>query len=169
MADMTAELDDALKRIESTRHDTEQPIAQIRAGLAQLEEPLKRVAASWSGSDIGYHARLYYEGFDPPPLHRSFDVEWGGLHGLEGWMDADVDAVAVFVESAAGSSAADLDGQADELVARCRELATDVIVALSPLSARDDLPRERELLAQLEDFQWGSRAGVRVGAGYRIT
>jgi predicted nucleotide-binding protein len=36
-----------------------------------------KVGAAWSGSAIGYHARVYYEGFDEPPPGAHFSSEWG--------------------------------------------------------------------------------------------
>lgn len=36
-----------------------------------------KVAKAWSGSSIGYHANIYYEGLKPPPPGAMFDSEWG--------------------------------------------------------------------------------------------
>ena len=48
------------------------------------DEPLKRlgeaattVGRAWSGSSLGYHANVYYEGFQPPPPSCHFSSEWG--------------------------------------------------------------------------------------------
>lgn len=57
-------------------------VAEFKA--AGHDEPLKRlfgaattVGRAWSGSSIGYHANVYYEGFQPPPPGCHFSSEWG--------------------------------------------------------------------------------------------
>jgi len=54
-----------------------------------LAEPLERltsasisVGESWSGSPIGYHARVYYENFAPRPVGASFSSEWGFMEAV---------------------------------------------------------------------------------------
>ena len=49
-----------------------------------IVEPLERLKAAsleigeaWSGSPIGYQARVYYENFAPPPPGANFSSEWG--------------------------------------------------------------------------------------------
>jgi predicted nucleotide-binding protein len=37
----------------------------------------QQIAQAWSGSSLGYHSRVYYEDFKPPPPGAYFSVEWG--------------------------------------------------------------------------------------------
>lgn len=37
----------------------------------------QHIAKAWSGSSLGYHSRVYYEDFNPPPPGTYFSVEWG--------------------------------------------------------------------------------------------
>jgi hypothetical protein len=55
--------------------------SNVNATLSSLEDSVKKVGASWSGSWIGYHALVYYDGLRPPPAGATFSVEWG-LNGL---------------------------------------------------------------------------------------
>jgi Predicted nucleotide-binding protein containing TIR-like domain len=42
-----------------------------------LKEASLQVGEAWSGSSIGYQARVYYEDFAPPPPGAHFSSEWG--------------------------------------------------------------------------------------------
>jgi predicted nucleotide-binding protein len=42
-----------------------------------LEEAAEMVQKAWSGSSIGYHARVYFSGFKQPPRGANFSSEWG--------------------------------------------------------------------------------------------
>jgi hypothetical protein len=64
-----------LKTIAEQMHD----VASV-AESAEFQEPvdavdrtIDSVHKSWSGSNIGYHARVYYEGYQPPPTDDMFD------------------------------------------------------------------------------------------------
>lgn len=37
----------------------------------------QQIARAWSGSSLGYHSRIYYEGFNLPPPGAYFSAEWG--------------------------------------------------------------------------------------------
>lgn len=45
--------------------------------LERLEDAANRVGMTWSGSWLGYHSRVYYEGFAEPPPGAHFSQEWG--------------------------------------------------------------------------------------------
>lgn len=50
---------------------------EIAEPLRRLEESATRVGKAWSGSALGYHARIYYRGLKPPPPGHHFSQEWG--------------------------------------------------------------------------------------------
>jgi predicted nucleotide-binding protein len=50
---------------------------QIAMPLQRLADAARDVGASWSESSIGYHARVYYKDFMPPPPGARFSGEWG--------------------------------------------------------------------------------------------
>jgi predicted nucleotide-binding protein len=53
--------------------DIEQP-------LKALEDAADQVGQAFSGSWLGYHSRVYYEGFSTPPPGTNFSQEWGFQH-----------------------------------------------------------------------------------------
>jgi predicted nucleotide-binding protein len=59
-------------------------IAIEGGALSALEPPFKKLKAAakhvgraWCGSNIGYHARIYFEGLQPVPANVLFSPEWG--------------------------------------------------------------------------------------------
>jgi predicted nucleotide-binding protein len=50
--------------------DIEQPLSALKDAAHQVER-------AFSGSWLGYHSRVYYEGFAPPPPGANFSQEWG--------------------------------------------------------------------------------------------
>ena len=82
---------------------------QISKPLAALEDAAKTIGRSFSGSWQGYHSRVYYEGFSPPPPGAHFSQEWGlmdsymsrlGSHG--DWREYDSEEVSVRIHELAG-------------------------------------------------------------------
>ena len=47
-----------------------------KKAVANLTEAAKRMKKSWCGSFLGYHSRIYYENFEPPPTGAHFSSEW---------------------------------------------------------------------------------------------
>ncbi|MFD9440997.1 TIR domain-containing protein [Streptomyces sp. NPDC060006] len=59
----------------------------IEQSLGRATQAVDEISASWSGSSFGFHSRIYYEGFNPPPPGAHFDNEWGfqsDFHGTTG-------------------------------------------------------------------------------------
>ncbi len=54
----------------------------ISAPLKSLGDAAEQVGRSFSGSWLGYHSRVYYDGLKPPPAGAHFSQEWG-LENLE--------------------------------------------------------------------------------------
>ena len=49
----------------------------IAHAISELRESAEGIGKSASGSWLGYHALVYYEGFARPPANAHFDHEWG--------------------------------------------------------------------------------------------
>jgi hypothetical protein len=45
--------------------------------LAAIERACDQIALAWSGSNIGYHATVYFAGLQPKPAAALFSPEWG--------------------------------------------------------------------------------------------
>lgn len=52
------------------RDDVSQPLSALNNAVAE-------VGRAFSGSWLGYHSRVYYENFQPPPPGAHFSQEWG--------------------------------------------------------------------------------------------
>jgi len=95
-----------LAAVASTGDDPE----RVSNPLNALGEAADKTGRSFSGSWLGYHARVYYEDFQPPPPGARFDQEWGfGDHLLPGigsrgrWQEFDPEDVKSAIYSLAGS------------------------------------------------------------------
>ncbi len=55
---------------EAETKDFQEPIQNIINAI-------EKVGQSFSGSFIGYHSKVYYEGFETPPAWAQFSAEWG--------------------------------------------------------------------------------------------
>ena len=73
--DAAKELEQIVERLEklAQRGDS----AEIHDPLSALQESAERVGRAASGSWLGYHAFVYYEGLNKPPPDAHFDPEWG--------------------------------------------------------------------------------------------
>jgi predicted nucleotide-binding protein len=49
----------------------------IRQPLDALRDAARNVGEAWSGSALGYHARVYYADLEPTPPGMGFSSEWG--------------------------------------------------------------------------------------------
>ncbi|TQF08618.1 hypothetical protein FJV41_48965 [Myxococcus llanfairpwllgwyngyllgogerychwyrndrobwllllantysiliogogogochensis] len=50
---------------------------EISDVIVALKDAADKVGLSFSGSWLGYHSRVYYEGLERPPPGATFSVEWG--------------------------------------------------------------------------------------------
>lgn len=103
-----------------------------RAGAPEIADPLRRfeesathVGKAWSGSALGYHARIYYRDLKPPPPGHHFSPEWGmqdswPIGATTGdWVEHDPDDIERTIRGLAGnpdlSAARDLAVHAEAL------------------------------------------------------
>jgi len=76
--------------------------------LSRLDESAREVGRAFSGSWLGYHSRVYYQGFVRPPPRAHFSQEWGLMElssdmGSKGdWREFDPDEVKAYIEENAG-------------------------------------------------------------------
>ena len=99
------ELEQVVGRLEklAQRGDSD----EIRDPLSAQQESAERVGMSASGSWLGYHALVYYDGFKRPPPDAHFDHQWGlmdavGSRTRGSWRRYDYDTVVDAIEEVAG-------------------------------------------------------------------
>lgn len=136
--------------------------------LGALEDAAHEVGRSWSKSNLGYQANVYYEGFRPPPPGAMFSREWGFLgtfHGTTGdWEVHTAEDVVAHIESLAGHPnlkpqsiiSDEVRTLVEALIERARSLAAKLSGAPDPYLAeileelqRVSVPRESRL-AQMQ-------------------
>ena len=71
---------------------------EIRQPIAALRDAVRQVDRSFSGSWLGYHSRVYYADFLPPPPGAHFSQEWGlmdsmGMGTIGDWREYDFEHV----------------------------------------------------------------------------
>jgi len=83
---------------------------EVTEQIADMQRASKQFSDCFSGSWLGYHSRVYYNGFKKPPPGAHFTAEWGlmrnegtsyGSRG--GWLEHDYDAVLSAIYTAAGN------------------------------------------------------------------
>lgn len=106
--------------------------------LDALENAAKEIGRSWSKSNLGYQANVYYQGFEAPPNGAMFSREWGLLGMFQGttgeWEIHQVDEVVAKIEERAGNpdlnrlrEQSDATGsEVEELIQRARSVAAKV-------------------------------------------
>lgn len=72
---MVNELFSLAHELEGCAKKLEEP--SFSDSINRLEEAAAKVGKSWSGSWLGYHSRVYYKDFEPPPAGAQFSQEWG--------------------------------------------------------------------------------------------
>lgn len=150
------------------------------AQLEALSDLADRFGKAWSGSNLGYHAFVYYRDFEAPPPGSHFSVEWGlerswPSRGTSGdWVENSYDSVRAEIRERAGSpplEAAAEKGKGDR--AELDSFKQDVVSALTVASAQnsgdqfltDLLSRARETKAKT----YGEFAARFLGGGQIVS
>jgi hypothetical protein len=148
-----------LTKVRDQAEDCRGAVSQLRKDVQALKDAARTVEQSFSGSDFGYHSELYYRNFEKPPLGRQFNVEWGGVNGPQaGWEQKTADEVKARIETLSGVRVDKVEKDSADLVSSAKELGGELLIALAPLHSTQGLTKEKELLNQLEQFDWGQNA-----------
>ncbi len=76
--------------------------------LNALEKAARTIGRSWSGSPLGYHSRVYYADFQPPPPGEAFSQQWKEHQwGIGNWIEHEFDEVVQSIYKNAGNSSTD--------------------------------------------------------------
>jgi hypothetical protein len=125
----------------------------IAGPLAALEAAAEKLGKSWSGSNMGYQTRVYYEGFDVPPPGAHFSSEWGFIGMFQGttgdWREYQADEVVSLIHETADVEA--ITEAAAEAARKVWRTARSEVVSVfhAFLSSRED-PLVREFLKEAE-------------------
>ena len=130
--------------------------------LNALEKAADSIGKSWSGSWLGYHATVYYDGFRPIPAGAHFSQEWGlmdttFIKDTKGaWVEFRRDTVMEVIFRTAGNASLDRGRQlASETVTEFNKYKGQILSILTaalnttPDSFLDDLKRETGTIAPM--------------------
>ena len=135
--------------------------------ISALEEAAQKIGRSFSGSWQGYHSRVYYAGFSPPPPGAHFSQEWGLMdtyassHGSHGdWREYDIEEVKAHIRQLAGEPDLAKAHKAADAASETFEFAKSEIISVlqGEIEGRDDgflenLKKEVEKLNPLSTFE----------------
>ena len=94
-----------LRKVKGLQETLSLDLARVEKLSAAVNKAANHVAASWSGSWMGYHSEMYYRDFVPPPLENSFSPEWGGINGIPpGWQKRSAEEMKARIENLSGES-----------------------------------------------------------------
>jgi predicted nucleotide-binding protein len=154
---------DALDRVRD--ESLQKPLGAIDKAC----EDAKR--ASWSGSNIGYHATVYFEGLQPKPPEAQFSAEWGLMDRWPthrphpGWCLMDRQAVIDQLLDRAGNPVLDAISATlaplEEVFSNLKERAISLLTAV--LAEGPDAFIERKL-HQVEELKLASRHTIEMSA-----
>lgn len=130
--------------------------SSFREPLQALMEAAEEVARAWSGSNLGFHANVYYAGLRVPPPGAHFSSEWGFLGRFQGttgdWQEYPHDAVLRHIEESAGHpdliEHQRLADEATGVIADARDDALSLLSASPRMSVDDHL---RKLLIEVQE------------------
>jgi hypothetical protein len=139
---------------------------ELQMHLGALRAAAEEVKRSWSGSNIGYHSRVYYRGMQPKPPNVEFSPEWGLMdrwptHQPDpGWVTMDSEAVRQEIITRAGNP--NLDDITNLLSPK--GAATSILSAILSGGIKDDYLRSR--LERIEKSIMGASASNTIFIGH---
>lgn len=145
------------RRIEAFENSVAASIEKYESDLHTLMRIVTRIEESWSGSWIGYHASLYYKGYEEPSRDEIFDSEWGSVHGIsEAWEERSFDDISTFIHAnPEGKNIFKMKDFISQHVKNARNLQLDLCIELSPIRSFQNFEQETEILDRIENIRWG--------------
>jgi len=102
----------------------------------------QNISLSWSGSNLGYHADVYYNDLKPRPVGEQFSIEWGLSdpmgYGDTDWVEFDRAMVRDAIFGRVGRpDLSTVELSSEEAARSFRDIHSEVVSILS-LDAKDD-------------------------------
>jgi cell division protein ZapA (FtsZ GTPase activity inhibitor) len=132
----------------------------IQEPLEALRDACNEAARAWSGSNIGYHATVYYHDLHPSPPSAPFSAEWGiednwPVHHTDpGWEMMDHrEVVDMIIARAGGANPDDLDIEVAPIRERfsvIKEHAVSILSAHNATQPDDFLSKKRQEIESIK-------------------
>jgi predicted nucleotide-binding protein len=156
--DLSRELQAVAEKLRAVavRDDAEDVVKPLRGLMAAADT----AAAAWSGSPVGYHARVYYLDFERVPPGARWSKEWGfypaiSNEGRGDWREYAPDAVIRHIRETAGNpDLVPLERESDEARKMLRDAQSEIESILAVFQAH----RADELVAELREQAAKARA-----------
>lgn len=133
-------------------------IKKYKNDLNTIAPIIEKIEESWSGSWLGFHSNLYYQGFEKPKWNESFNTEWGSIYGIPAtWKEKDFDEISAFVDSKIGKKnvLTTIQKFLDRQVEQAKAFQSSICTELSSIRSSKDYDKEIEILDKIEDIRWG--------------
>lgn len=147
--------------------------------MKALETAAKEVGKAWSGSSLGYHASVYYDGLRPAPPGAHFSQEWGLMRNYmdepfsPGYVEYDPQQVKDHILNLAGDP--DLDSGRKDLEQAARtfdRIKGEAHSILLLASEKGDDPYLKTKLSELEKIrvwtEWDAVEALTPGQGKHV-
>jgi uncharacterized protein (TIGR02391 family) len=161
-------LREALGSVDAFIREHQTELDALPQEATTLRDACAQVQRSWSGSFAGWHGKMYFGDYQAPSIYERFSGEWGGINGIpEGWQEREPEQVTAKINSLVGGSFS-AEAFEDKVVAFRKAVDSwkeEVEVVLSTLVLDDSFPKEKALLATIEDFKFGRTKGELIHAG----
>jgi len=158
MTNSQQELQEIVSKLEET--EAFFPTNDQKYQMDRIINNANKVGESWSGSNLGYHANIYYNDLERPPAGAHFSQEWGlrelyGSNGTTGdWTECDPDKIKeYFYPSADKDILKEIKINADranEIFEDCKIEILSVFSHLSPEKIDDRFLNS--LMTKIEDI-----------------
>ena len=129
-------------------------LADYDISIQRVLSASKEISKSWSGSNLGYHADIYYENLEPRPPGAQFSSEWGldnamGMGTRGRWQEFDRAVVRSEIFNRAGNPDLSRAEESSKDVAKVFRTSRSEVLSTLTLEAGDD-NHLRTLLAKAE-------------------
>jgi predicted nucleotide-binding protein len=164
LRELAGDLRDVAARLAAVAADGDDPLitGPVKAGA----DACSKVERAWSGSWLGYHSRVYYADFAPPPPGARFDPEWGSMPAFGNstrgdWREYRYEDVIDAIDKIAGnpdfSAAQDYEKRVRAALEDGKASVASILTAA--LSIRDD-PLVREALDEVKSMEPFTQSGA---------
>jgi predicted nucleotide-binding protein len=157
LRELASDLKNVAARLAAVAAEGDDPVISgpVEAGA----DACSKVERAWSRSWLGYHSRVYYADFAPPPPGARFDPEWGVMSAFSNstrgdWREYRYEDVIDAIEKIAGnpdlSAAQDYEKRAHDAFEDGKASVASILT--TALSIHDD-PLVREALDEAKSME----------------
>jgi hypothetical protein len=124
--------------------------SKLLSDAEKIHSATSDVGGSWSGSALGHHAEMYYEGFRRPPHGYQFNAEWGTQMGWpDGWFIPTVEETEAEITRLSGVDLAAWKARYKAMMSKLSNLLATLVVEIPKKTTYAD-PRYARIVSDIE-------------------